>query len=680
MSSDDDDVVGDVVNVAARLQTAAGAGQVLVGEATFRLVRLGARAPGSAAARPQGQGRAGQRVPPRCPSTGKRIRPRRPFVGRAGELERLLAVLDAAISERRARLASIVGSPGVGKTRLARELAAAAADRARVVDVRCEAAGGATFAPIAAALRQAASLDDDASPETIVAALTALFDEDEPDRDRVAAGAAVAPRRRASPGLPEETFWAVRRLIENAARRGPIVFFFDDVHWAEPLLLDLIENVAEWTRDVPGRPRASPRGPSCATCGRRWSRWAAGCSAAIHLEGLEADESRRLTRELRRTAPTCPTRCSTGSPRPARATPSSSASSCACSSTTACWSWSTRRWRRHGRPRRDRGAAHASTRPAGRPHRPPRPGRAGGARGRLGGGQDLLPGRRSPRSLPPDLAPTARRAPRGPAPQGARRAGRHVLARRAGAALPPRADPRCRLPAAAQGDPGRPPRAGGPLARGEGRGPRRARRRHRLPARAGPPPPGGGRRARASRSAGRPRTAWPQRVAARSRPTTGRSPRPCSAGRWCASPRTARTGVELLIERCEALLAMGDATEAAGAVAELSRRRRGLAPARGVGVLLRRRAGQPPRRGCARGDGRRRPRSRPRSWRSSTTRPGRPRPTPCGPRRWPASAGSPSARRRSTAPSPRPAGRATGAGPPPSWPARRSPRCGARTR
>ena len=98
-------------------------GQTLVGESTFRLVRLGAQLRAAPAARPEGQGRRRSTPSSCCRCDGGDEGPSTPFVGRAGELDRLLGVLDAAICERRARLASIVGSPGVGKTRLARELA-----------------------------------------------------------------------------------------------------------------------------------------------------------------------------------------------------------------------------------------------------------------------------------------------------------------------------------------------------------------------------------------------------------------------------------------------------------------------------------------------------------------------------------------------------------------------------
>ena len=80
---------------------------------------------------------------------------------------------------------------------------------------------------------------------------------------------------------------------------------FDDVHWAEPLLLDLIENIAEWVRDVPvllvvtARPELRDLRPSLVEVGGR-------VGAAIHLEGLEVDESRRLTRRPPRGRPTLP--------------------------------------------------------------------------------------------------------------------------------------------------------------------------------------------------------------------------------------------------------------------------------------------------------------------------------------------------------------------------------------
>jgi hypothetical protein len=65
--------------------------------------------------------------------------------------------------------------------------------------------------------------------------------------DRLAAGVGLHD----APASTEETFWAVRRLLEALARRGPVVLSFDDLHWAEPTFLDLIEYLARWIRDLP---------------------------------------------------------------------------------------------------------------------------------------------------------------------------------------------------------------------------------------------------------------------------------------------------------------------------------------------------------------------------------------------------------------------------------------------
>ncbi|MEY2434541.1 MAG: hypothetical protein QOC92_4266, partial [Acidimicrobiaceae bacterium] len=296
VSADDDDVVGDAVNVAARLEQAAGPGEVVVGESTWRLVRFTARLRALPPLDLKGKAEPVHAFQLISLEPAVDASTTTPFIGRTAELGRLLTVLDDAIRSRRARLVTIVGSPGVGKTRLARELRTAAAARARVIEMRCDPAAGQTFGPLAEALRSAASLDEEATPETIVAALAALLDEDEPDRDRIAARAG-ALLGAGEPGLPEETFWAVRRLVENTARVRPVVMFFDDIHWAEPLLLDFVDHLVEWIRDAPvllvatARPEVREVRPALVEEGGR-------VSAVIHLEGLPVEESRRLACEL----------------------------------------------------------------------------------------------------------------------------------------------------------------------------------------------------------------------------------------------------------------------------------------------------------------------------------------------------------------------------------------------
>ena len=158
VSAANDDVVGDPVNVAARLQQEAQDGDVVIGEATRRLVgALITLAPlGTVALRGRAETVAAYRVVSlERPATASAVA----FVGRDDELRRLVAVYDAAVAAPAVRLAVILGSPGLGKSRLLDELAGRLGG-ATVLTAHCEAAGGATFTPIAKAVRAALRLDD----------------------------------------------------------------------------------------------------------------------------------------------------------------------------------------------------------------------------------------------------------------------------------------------------------------------------------------------------------------------------------------------------------------------------------------------------------------------------------------------------------------------------------------
>src|SRR5262249_48066896 len=146
-----DDLVGDPINVAARLQDAAQDGEVVIGESTRRLVgALIKLAPlGTVTLRGRAGSGAGRRVVSlERPGGASAVA----FVGREEELGRLQAVYDAARAAPAARLAVVLGSPGVGKSRLLDEFTSRL-HGATVLVARCEAAGGATFAPIAQAPR-----------------------------------------------------------------------------------------------------------------------------------------------------------------------------------------------------------------------------------------------------------------------------------------------------------------------------------------------------------------------------------------------------------------------------------------------------------------------------------------------------------------------------------------------
>jgi DNA-binding SARP family transcriptional activator len=153
-----------------------------------------------------------------------------PLVGRDQELARLRAILTAVREAGRCRVVTVVGEPGIGKTRLARELALGEAGRATVLVARCVAHGdGVTFLPLLGALGRA-------EPEHALAG--------EPDGDLVLARlGALAEGTQAAP--LGESYWAVRRLLEALAQKQPALLVLDDVHWAEPALVDLVDYLAD---------------------------------------------------------------------------------------------------------------------------------------------------------------------------------------------------------------------------------------------------------------------------------------------------------------------------------------------------------------------------------------------------------------------------------------------------
>ena len=170
------------------------------------------------------------------------------MVGRAAEMARLREAFAARRGERRLRIVTIIGDAGVGKSRLTREFLASVAEEAYVVRGRCLPYGrGITFWPLVEIVRAAAEIDDDDPPERARAKLLGLVgDEDVAERLASVTGlgdARVSARPR--------SFWAVQRLVEILAERGPLVVVIDDIHCAEPTLLDLIEHLSGAELGVP---------------------------------------------------------------------------------------------------------------------------------------------------------------------------------------------------------------------------------------------------------------------------------------------------------------------------------------------------------------------------------------------------------------------------------------------
>jgi AAA ATPase domain/Adenylate and Guanylate cyclase catalytic domain len=275
-------VVGDAVNVAARLEQAAGPGEVLVGKATWALVAHAAR---------------GELVPPitakgkREPlvawrledvdaaARGHRRRLDLPMVGRDAELDLLRWSLERTARLQRPHLVTVLGQPGIGKSRLAAEVRRLRADTV-VLTGHCRATTGSSLEPLLEIGRALATDGRDVT-EAILAAMP-------DDGDAPAVAACLAPG--GAPGAPDIA-WAASRLIGTMAAAANVAILLEDVHWADDLLLQVVEGLLGRTRGrallvvCTARPEFSEEHPA----------WGAGVNAAsVLLERLDSGQTRRL--------------------------------------------------------------------------------------------------------------------------------------------------------------------------------------------------------------------------------------------------------------------------------------------------------------------------------------------------------------------------------------------------
>ncbi|MGZ8580164.1 MAG: adenylate/guanylate cyclase domain-containing protein [Actinomycetota bacterium] len=243
-------VTGDTVNVAARLEQAATAGEVLLGDSTHRLVKDAVHVEPVEPLELKGKS---ERVPAfrlhqvLTDTAGHARNLDSPMVGRTKELELFRRGLERARDERTSHLFTLLGPAGVGKSRLVREFLADA--DATVLRGRCLSYGeGITYYALGEIVRQAAGIAETEDAVTSLATLTELLADAE-DGDRIArlVGGLFGW---SDPAGPDDAAWGVRKLFEHLAKDRPLVVLFDDIHWAEPLLLDLIEHLADWTRDA----------------------------------------------------------------------------------------------------------------------------------------------------------------------------------------------------------------------------------------------------------------------------------------------------------------------------------------------------------------------------------------------------------------------------------------------
>jgi class 3 adenylate cyclase/DNA-binding winged helix-turn-helix (wHTH) protein len=241
---------GEAVNVAKALEEVAGAGEVLIDEETHRLVRSAVQAgdAGRRDSRTGDQVEAHRLIEMRPESAARASSLDSPLVGRDRPLGTLSAVFEAVANDRACHLVTVLGAAGVGKSRLVREFAEGLGDEASVVGGRCLPYGeGITYWPLGEVVRGIVPADAELSARAIAAHLVG-----EAKAEQIAAGVAEAVGVGAlEGGTSEEIFWAARRLFEAVARRRPLVVVFDDLQWAEPTFLELVEHVADLSRGAP---------------------------------------------------------------------------------------------------------------------------------------------------------------------------------------------------------------------------------------------------------------------------------------------------------------------------------------------------------------------------------------------------------------------------------------------
>jgi class 3 adenylate cyclase len=291
-------VSGDAVNVAARLEQAAQPGEILIGAQTLGLVRDAVHVEPVEPLSLKGKA---DPVPAfrlvdvvsGAPAFARRLDS--PMLGRDAEIRELVDAFERAQRGPGCELVTVLGVAGVGKSRLIRELSSRLAGRARIIEGRCLPYGdGITFWPVAEIVKEAAGIGDTDSPSEAGAKINALLSAVDPEevaliRDRVEAAMGLGDAQ----GAIQETFWAFRRLLETLADRRPLVAVIDDIHWAEPTLLDLIEYAAGFSRGHPLLLVCTAR-PELRESRADWGR----AGSIVSLHPLEPTHSGQLIRNL----------------------------------------------------------------------------------------------------------------------------------------------------------------------------------------------------------------------------------------------------------------------------------------------------------------------------------------------------------------------------------------------
>ena len=264
--------IGDAINVAARLEQAAAPGEIVLGADTLALVRDAVEVEALEPLALKGKSEPVPayrllRVDPAAPGFARHLEA--PLVGRERELAQLRQAWQRTVDESECHLFTLLGAAGVGKSRLVAELMAGVGDDATLLRGRCLHYGeGITFWPLVEALLPAGE-----RASALVNRMTAT-------------GSAT----------PEELFWEARKLLEGLAAEKPVILHIDDLQWAEPMLLDLLDHVIDLSRGAPililctARPELLEDRPA----------WGTGKlnASAVALQPLAAEESEALLDQL----------------------------------------------------------------------------------------------------------------------------------------------------------------------------------------------------------------------------------------------------------------------------------------------------------------------------------------------------------------------------------------------
>jgi class 3 adenylate cyclase len=252
-------VVGDAVNIAARLEQVAEPGEILIGDDTYRLVHDAVTAEEVGPLELRGKTAPVPawrfvRVLAHAPGWSRRLDSR--LVGREREFAALEDAFRHAVDGRTCELVTVMGPAGAGKSRLTAELLSQLRSRAIILQGRCLPYGeGITFWPMVSVLMDAVGMEERDSEEEARRKMSeVLADNGDPggaDTEFVCDALAPLLGFGSEPRGLQETYWAVRKLLERLGAREPLVVSFDDIHWGEPTFLDLLEYLADWIRSAP---------------------------------------------------------------------------------------------------------------------------------------------------------------------------------------------------------------------------------------------------------------------------------------------------------------------------------------------------------------------------------------------------------------------------------------------